>query len=109
MAAATTLNKSSAVAEMGDRLARHGPKWVGELCPLGELGPPSNTMSSDTSVPSAWDLDPSSRLATRDIGRKLGVVPPFWEGRGEVRAGSPSNTMWPGPRPTSIPSGILIH
>ena len=23
--------------------------------------------------------------------------------------GSPSNTMWPGPRPTSIPSGILIH
>jgi len=25
------------------------------------------------------------------------------------RAGSPSNTMWPGPRPTSVPSGILIH
>jgi len=25
------------------------------------------------------------------------------------RAGSPSNTMWPGPRPTSLPSGILIH
>jgi len=24
-------------------------------------------------------------------------------------AGSPSNTMWPGPRPTSTPSGILIH
>jgi len=23
-------------------------------------------------------------------------------------AGSPSNTMWPGPTPTSIPSGILI-
>ena len=23
-------------------------------------------------------------------------------------AGSPSNTMWPGPKPTSIPSGILI-
>jgi len=22
---------------------------------------------------------------------------------------SPSNTMWPGPRPTSVPSGILIH
>ena len=27
--------------------------------------------------------------------------------RGE--AGSPSNTMWPAPRLTSIPSGILIH
>jgi len=24
-------------------------------------------------------------------------------------AGSSSNTMWPGPRLTSIPSGILIH
>jgi len=24
-------------------------------------------------------------------------------------AGSPSNTMWFGPMPTSIPSGILIH
>jgi len=24
-------------------------------------------------------------------------------------AGSPRNTMWPVPRPTSIPSGILIH
>ena len=24
-------------------------------------------------------------------------------------AGSPSNTMPPGPRPTSVPSGILIH
>jgi len=24
-------------------------------------------------------------------------------------AGSPSNTMWPGPRSTSIPDGILIH
>jgi len=24
-------------------------------------------------------------------------------------AGSPSNTVWPGPRPTFIPSGILIH
>jgi len=24
-------------------------------------------------------------------------------------AGSPSNVMWPEPRPTSLPSGILIH
>jgi len=41
-------------------------------------------------------------LARIDIGRKLGV--PLW-GR---CAGSPSSTMWPGPRPTSLPSGILI-
>jgi len=99
-----------------------------------------------------WNIDPSSRLATTDMGRKFGVlchflrgswvpiqhnvawaeayprtkwhldpcnrlatihgpklegccVPsPFWG-----RAGSPSNTMWPGPRPTSIPSGIVNH
>jgi len=40
------------------------------------------------------------------MGRKLGRgSAPFW-GRG---AGSPSSTMWPGPRPTSVPSAILIH
>jgi len=39
-------------------------------------------------------------LATIDMGQKVGV------GWG---AGSPSNTMWSGPRHTSIPSGILIH
>jgi len=30
---------------------------------------------------------------------------PLWGGR----AGSPSNTMWPGPRPTCVPSFILIR
>ena len=39
------------------------------------------------------------------MGRKLEALTPFW-GRG---AGSPSSTMWPGPRPTFVPSGILIH
>ena len=28
---------------------------------------------------------------------------------GWVPTGSPSNTMWSGPRPTSLPSGIFIH
>ena len=42
-------------------------------------------------------LHPSSRLATIDLGRKLGG------------AGSPSNTRLPGLQPTSIPTGILIH
>jgi len=41
------------------------------------------------------------RLATIGMGRK-------WEGTA-VGAGSPSNTMWPGTRPTSLPSGILMH
>ena len=45
-----------------------------------------------------WHLDPSSRLATTDMGRKLDscACPLFGEG-----AGSPSNTMSLGPRPTS--------
>jgi len=33
------------------------------------------------------------------------AVPPIWGGG----AGSPSNTKSPGPRPSSIPSDILIH
>jgi len=47
------------------------------------------------------------RLETIDMGRKLGAVPlyPFL-GRGD---GSPCNTMQPGPRPTFVPSGILIN
>ena len=51
-----------------------------------------------------WHLDQSSHLATTDMGRKLEGVP-FGGGAGR----SPSNTMWPGPRPTCMPSFILIH
>ena len=60
----TVSNKSSAVAEMGDRDHNgHGLKRGGNCCaPFAERG-----------------------------------------------AGSPSNTIWPGMRPTSVPSGILIH
>ena len=52
-----------------------------------------------------WRLHPSSRLATID-GPKIG-----WGGCAFSSgvAGSPSNTKSPGPRPTSIPSGILVH
>jgi len=38
------------------------------------------------------------------MGRKLGAVP-LWGGG----ARSPSNTMWPGPRPTCLPSFVLIR
>jgi len=62
MTAAAILNKYSAVAEMGDR------------------------------------------LATIDMGGKLGAgYGPFGG------AGFPCDTMWPGPRPTFVPSGMLIH
>jgi len=42
-----------------------------------------------------------------DTGRRVGegAALPLFVGE----AGSPSNRMSPGPRPTSIPSGILIH
>ena len=51
-----------------------------------------------------WHLDPCSPLATTDMGQKLGRgCAPL--GRG---AGSPSNTMCPGPRPTCMPSLILV-
>jgi len=44
-----------------------------------------------------------NRLATMNMGRKVGgCCVPF---RG---AGSTSNTMWPGPRPTSVPKSTLI-
>jgi len=39
-------------------------------------------------------------------GQKIRGLCPFL---GRVWAGSPSNTKSPGPRPSSIPSGILIH
>jgi len=50
-------------------------------------------------------LDPSSHLTIIDMGRKLGALPLVSE-RG---AGSPSNTMSLGPRPTFLLSGILIN
>ena len=51
-----------------------------------------------------WHLDASSRLATIEMGRKLGGSTPFEEG-GWV----PSKTKSPGLRPSSTPSAILIH
>jgi len=44
------------------------------------------------------------RLATIDMGRKVGAGVFFPWGRW-----IPSSTMWPGPRTTSVPNGILIH
>ena len=45
----------------------------------------------------------------KKMGRKVwGAAVPF-SCPGEGRAVSPSNTMSLGPRPTSVPSGIMIH
>jgi len=48
------------------------------------------------------------RLTTIDMGRKQGAAV-LLSGRGVGGAGSPSNTMSPGPRSTYLPSGILVH
>ena len=62
-----------------------------------------NATWTETYLRTKWHLDPSSRLATTDMGRNLGDCAP-WGG-----AGSASNTMLPGTRPTIVPSGILIN
>jgi len=53
---------------------------------------------------SSWDGRP---LATIDMGQELGAVPLFWVG--ELGPIYSSNTVSSGLRPTSVPSGILIH
>jgi len=80
---------------------RHGPyRGGGLLCPCREeLGPHLTQCGLGCSN---WHLDPSNCLTITD--RKVGVLCPLVGG-----AGSPSNTMYPGPRSTSLPSSILIH
>ena len=100
--------KCSAVAEMGDRLAtidmgrKFGvcPLFVGGLglhltqCRLGRCLPPYQVAS--------WSIQPFGHSRH---GPKIERLCSF----GGVGAGSPSNAMSPGPMPTSVPSGILIH
>jgi len=81
-----------------------------ELCPLfwGELGPQLTQYGQGQGLPlylyTLYHLDLSSRLATIDMGRKVG-----WGCCAPLgRAWSPSNTMWSGPRPTSAPSDPAI-
>jgi len=96
---------------MSDRSQnKHGPKRGGLLCPFqgGGLDPRLTQCGMGRGPPSytKWHLDPSSRLSTIEMGRKLGwALPPFWGGR----ARSPSNTISLGQRPISLPRSILIH
>jgi len=82
---------------------------IGGLSPLfgeGELGchPTQSIAWAKAYLHTKWHLNPYSHLVITDVGRKLGAVL-LWVGG----AGSPSNTMWPGPRPIRMPSFILIH
>jgi len=91
--------KHLATTDIGRKLGAM-PIWGGGLgrhltqCRLGWGLPPYQ-------VP-PWSIQPFCH--NRHGPKKNGAMP-LW-GRG---AWSPSNTMSPGTRPTSIPSGILIH
>jgi len=50
------------------------------------------------------EAEMGDRLATIDVAKNWGLYT-FWKDG----AGSPSNTTWPGQRPTFVPSGILIR
>ena len=47
-------------------------------------------------------LNKSSAVA--EMGDRLAIIDMSRKGGGLEIAGSPSNTMWPGPRSTSVPS-----
>ena len=104
------MNKSSAVADMGNHGHNiHEPKrGGGVLCPFrGALG--TRRMQCGLRrclLPYQWRLHPSNRLATINMGQKLGVGGCAFFCGG---TGSPSNTKLLGQRPTSIQSGTLVH
>jgi len=81
---------------MGRQLGRYAPFWE------GVAGSPSNTVAwAEAYLRTKWHLNPSSHLIWAENWGLCSL--------GGGGAGSPSNTMWPGPRPTCTPSFILIH
>jgi len=83
---------------------RHGLKSMGMLCPFprGELT--QCCLGRVLYLRTKWCLWSIHRFGHNRHGPKIGGWGALW-----VEAGSPSNTVWPGPRPTIIPSGIVIH
>ena len=80
---------------------RHGPERGGLLCPSGGAGSPSNTVWPGRGLLPCQVTTSSIQPFGHNYrhGPKIG-----WR-----EAGSPSKTKSPGPRPTSVPSGILVH
>jgi len=78
--------EGAAVPLSGGSWAPSITKWPGLRC---------------THVPTTkWHLDPPFGH-NRHLPKIVGLCP--------FGGGSPSNTMWPGPRPTSTSSGVMIH
>ena len=88
-----------------DMWSQHGRK-LGRLCPFrgGDQGPHLTQCGlAVVYFRTMWRLHPSSRLATIDMGRKLGAVPLLGGAATHLTQKSPRS------RPISIPSGILVH
>ena len=91
----------------------HPPVWSQQtwaenlgLCPLGmgELGPHLKQCRLARGLP-PYQVASSS---IQPFGHNR-YGPKIWGCALIFGDGFPSTTMWPGPRPTSLPSGILIH
>jgi len=82
---------------------RHGPKSGGWCALFGQLGRHLTQCG-----PGLFPYQVASWSVQRfDHNRQWPKIGRWLCSFGAT--GSPSNAMWPGPRPTSVPSGILIH
>jgi len=95
---------------MGDRFATTDMGRKLGSVPIwgrGELGPHVTQCRLGHGLPpyqvASWSYQPFGH--NRHDPKIGGGAVPLWEGG----AGSPSNTVWPRPRPTSMPSFILSH
>jgi len=88
----STVNKTT----RAQQLLRWATIWPQQTC--GQ-----NVARGEVYLPTKLHLDPSSRLATTDMGQKLGDAVPLSGGSGSLH----NSVAWL--RPTSIPSGSLIH
>ena len=86
-----------------------GQNWVAWVCPFswGYLGPHRTQCRVGRGLPPYQVVSSSMQpFGHNRHGPKTGeALPPFWRGR----TGSPSNTMSLWSKPTSLPSGILMH
>ena len=97
----TSIPRSSHLATTHGSKNEQSPLLLGEMgphltqCRLGWGLPPYQVASWSTNQPFGHNMN----------GPKIGGAVPLRGGG----AGTPPNTMWPGPRPTCMPSFMLIH
>jgi len=74
-------NKSLALLREATVWPQDMGRKVGTAVPIsgGAGSPPNSVAWAEAYLRTKWYLDPSSRLATTDMGRKLEGCTPFWE------------------------------